>query len=436
MAVILPIVSKFDASGIKKAQGAFGKLSKLGVASAAVFAAVGAAAVNYGVDAVKAATDDLKAQKLLAGQMAKNAKATKAQIKDTEEFISKLSMQTGIMDDDLRPAMAKLVRGTGSVKKAQDLLTLALDASAASGKPLATVSDALTKAFNGNETSLTRMFPNLKKSKDLMGDLKKMVGGTAKEVATPWERINVAFQEMKERIGTALLPYVSKLSDYLMGFFDKLNDPKSAEAKAFDGLMQGIKNLMDEAGVFFAMFDTSGKNNPMSGFFTFMEVGLRGLAQALNGIIVGWLQAKELTGNATKSDKRVLASEKVFGKALLEGKSLLKATEVKNQTLDTLIRTDKAAAGKEKAKGLYDAAFRNTMGYDAPLSTADQRRKLYGLAPLSPTSKTTKSTQNTNIKIDVKVGAGVSGDAVGREIVRRIKEYEKSNGAQWRRGSL
>lgn len=413
MAVILPIISKFDASGIHKAKGAFGKLRVAALGVGAAMAAAGVAAAKFGIDATKAATEDLKSQKLLAGQMQKNAKATQAQIKNTEEFISKLAMQTGIMDDDLRPAMAKLVRGTGSVKKAQDLLTLALDASAATGKPLATVSDALTKAFNGNTTSLTRMFPNLKKSKDLMRDLKKMVGGTAKEVATPWERINVAFQEMKERIGSALLPYVQKLADYLMGFFDKLNDPKSAEAKAFDGIMTGIKETMDTFGNFLGMFDTSGKGNPVVGFMNVMETGLLNISNIMDTITVGYLTAKDIVGSLSKGERNILEAASTRVGITLGGGGF---KEISKAMADRRF-------GQSAAKNMYDIpkVTNNPSAFGAPVYTRDR-----------VTGKVTKQ----EIKIDVKVGAGVSGDAVGREIVRRIKEYEKSNGSGWRRGSL
>jgi len=87
----------------------------------------------------EAAADDAKQQRLLALQMKTTTNATKKQIAETEAFIGRLSEQTGIMDDDLRPAFATLLRGTGKVTKAQKLLKIALDGSAASGKPLSAI---------------------------------------------------------------------------------------------------------------------------------------------------------------------------------------------------------------------------------------------------------------------------------------------------------
>ncbi len=51
----------------------------------------------------------------------------------------------------------RLATATGSVTKSQDLLNLALDISAATGKSVETVSNALGKAYEGNTSSLSRL---------------------------------------------------------------------------------------------------------------------------------------------------------------------------------------------------------------------------------------------------------------------------------------
>jgi len=57
----------------------------------------------------------------------------------------------------LRPALQRLALATGDTEKAQKLLNLALDVSAATGKPLETVSNALGKAYEGNTGALARL---------------------------------------------------------------------------------------------------------------------------------------------------------------------------------------------------------------------------------------------------------------------------------------
>jgi hypothetical protein len=152
------------------------------------------------MDAAKAASMDQKSTQLLNTQLQKNAKATQAQTKQNDKFIQSLSEQVGIVDDDLRPAQARLARATGSVAKSQELLRLSLDASTVSGKPLSTVSAAMAKAFNGNTGALTKLFPELNKSKDLFGDLRREVEGSAAAQADPFAKLNVAMDNLKEKL--------------------------------------------------------------------------------------------------------------------------------------------------------------------------------------------------------------------------------------------
>ncbi len=130
------------------------------IAGAAAFGAVGAAALG----AVQAAAQDEQSQKKLADQLRRTTDATAEQIAAVEQHISKQMMLTGVTDDQLRPAMANLVRATGDVSFAQDQLGLALDISAATGKDLESVSLALGKAFTGNVGALTKLGVPLEQS--------------------------------------------------------------------------------------------------------------------------------------------------------------------------------------------------------------------------------------------------------------------------------
>ena len=115
MPVIVNLLSKFDDSGIKKAKKSFGGLK----------ATLGAVGIGLGIkaladgllDAAKAASADQKSMQLLNNQLKRNANATDDQIKQNNDFIDTLSNQVGIVDDELRPAMGKLVRATGDTQK-------------------------------------------------------------------------------------------------------------------------------------------------------------------------------------------------------------------------------------------------------------------------------------------------------------------------------
>ena len=107
------------------------KVSKMGQVMAAAFAAAAAAAAAYAtklaVDGVKSALEDEAAQARLAQTLKAATGATEAQIKATEQYITKMQLATGVSDTDLRAAMGRLALSTESVTKAQELLSLALD---------------------------------------------------------------------------------------------------------------------------------------------------------------------------------------------------------------------------------------------------------------------------------------------------------------------
>jgi hypothetical protein len=224
MSAIIPIASKFNDSGIKKAQASFGSLgSSLKKLAGIAAAGVGIAVITKGLtESVKAAAEDAKSQKILADQLKRTTGATKSQIAASEEFVSKLSLQTGVLDDALRPALTNAVRGTGSLEKGQKLLAMALDGAAASGKPVDTVMNALIKAQNGNTASLYKLAPELKKTKGGLDEYAASVKGAAAASANPFDRFKVAMEELKETVGGALLPVINNLATALMPIINQV----------------------------------------------------------------------------------------------------------------------------------------------------------------------------------------------------------------------
>jgi len=232
---------------------------------------------------------------LLNNQLKRNAGATASQIKQNDKFIDTLSNQVGIVDDDLRPAMGQLVRATGSVSQSQKLLRLALDASSATGKPLNTVTRALSNAFVGNKTQLVRLFPALKTSKDLFADLEKQVGGTAEQQADPFSKFNVAMDNLKEKLGTVILPYLVDFIDTMMKpggaidqvgkFLDDVSNPKTEAGKTFLQIKDAIDKTITGVKDFFAMF---GDGDAMKGFGNVVSSLVKALPAllALKGILV------------------------------------------------------------------------------------------------------------------------------------------------------
>lgn len=197
---------------------------RMAVPAAAAFAGLSAAAVTF----ARAAAEDQRAQALLAQQLRQTTGATNLQIAATEEFISRLSMASGVADDELRPALAQLVRATGDVGKAQQLLKMGLDISAGSGRSLSTVVQALSRASQGQFTALRRLGvpldENIIKTKDfdaVLRVLSNTFGGQADVAANTAEgrmrRFGVAVDEAKESIGAALLPALEAILPKLIG---------------------------------------------------------------------------------------------------------------------------------------------------------------------------------------------------------------------------
>ena len=204
-----------------------GKVGKMvGAAFAAAAAAAGAYAIKIGIEGVKAAIEDEKAQTQLALALENATGATKAQIAATEQSILQMSLASGVADDSLRPALGRLVRSTGDITKAQDLLSTALDVATATGKPLESVANALGRAYDGNTTSLGRLGIGLSAAElktmnftQVQSKLTDLFGGAAARNADTYAgriaRMQVAFDEAKETIGFALLPILEKVINFI-----------------------------------------------------------------------------------------------------------------------------------------------------------------------------------------------------------------------------
>jgi hypothetical protein len=280
-----------------------GALKAGALAFAALGAAAGVAAIKIGVDSVKAAIEDEKAQKSLAVTLKNVTKATDAQIKATEDYIDKTARATGIADDQLRPSLDRLVRSTQDVTKAQKLQTLALDIAAGTGKDLATVSEALGKAYDGNLGALKRigvpLDENILKTKDfdkaviaLSETFEGQADAAANTFAGRLARFKVAIDEAKESLGQALLPLLERFAKFateqlapaLQGLIDGLTGKKKSVVNALGefilttnesedagyNLGTALRELGSGLGSLAGVFDSSTSDD--SGFVRFINL--------------------------------------------------------------------------------------------------------------------------------------------------------------------
>jgi hypothetical protein len=242
MAIRIPIISDFDSKGLDKAVKEFQQLEGVGAKSAFAIkkaalpaaAAIGGLAVALG-DATKAAMEDAAAQSQLEGVIRRSSLATDEQIAANEKFITTLSKATATADDELRPALATLVQSTGSLEYGQELLAQAMDIAASTGNDLSTVTDALSKAYNGNmkglkalDASLIPMIKDGASFDEVMSSLAYTTGGAATDAANTaagqMKNLSIQLGEAKESIGAALLPVVAAIIPYFVDFASWLQE--------------------------------------------------------------------------------------------------------------------------------------------------------------------------------------------------------------------
>jgi hypothetical protein len=274
------------------------KIGEFGKKAAAAFAVAAAAAVAYAgklaIDGVKAAIEDEQAQLRLANALRQATGATDAQIAATEDMILKTSLATGVADDKLRPAMQRLAVSTKSTEEAQKLLTLALDISAASGKDLETVANALGRAQDGNQAALGRLGLGLSKAElatlsftEVQAKLAELYGGAAATNAETFQgkidRLKVGFDEAKESLGVALLPAVEQ-------FITFLNDQGIPTLNAFIAGLTGDEGLSASLTETQRGAESFGKaigvvSGIISGFITFLREAIGLVVSLANELI-------------------------------------------------------------------------------------------------------------------------------------------------------
>jgi hypothetical protein len=178
-----------------------------------------------------------------------------------------MSLQSAVADDQLRPAFQKLFIATNSVTDSNRYLQIALDTSAATGKDLDSVTQAMAKSLAGQDTALLKLVPSLRGVQDPLAELEKTFAGASDAAANldPYQRMNVAFGEIQESVGTVLMPVMNDFADYLVdsvpkiqAFFAELQDPSTELGKAWENLGVIFGQTTDQFNKMLSVFGVSG----------------------------------------------------------------------------------------------------------------------------------------------------------------------------------
>ena len=464
MAIRIPIITDFQGDGLKKTFEQFKALETnaekasfaLKKSFVPALAAIGGLTAGL-VMSSKAAAEDQAAQAQLARQLQATTGATTAQVKANEDFITSLSRSAAVADDELRPALSSLVRGTGDLATAQDALKTVLDVSAATGKGVQEVADAVSKAYGGNTKAIKQLSPELfKLIKDgasvdeVMQSLASTFGGAASTAANTaqgkFKNLTIQLGEAKEAIGTALLPVV----EVMVGAFTNF----AIWAQKNTGVIVGIATAIGliagaivGANVAMAAWKavsviTAAVNYALAASFTAVQIATGiGIAVVIAGIAAFALYKRQMDGmkdslgafNTTQgysnsqlqrmADNGTLASEVVTGldtAATGAGGAIDKMAEkikkAREELTDQFSTALDTAKGKlEEAKKAYDD-FKGTVAESVTgefsVSGAADAAKEAGTTILAQLNQQASGAKQFSKQIEQLLAMGLSQDAL------------------------
>lgn len=245
--------------------GLLGGVSKGGVIGASVAAGAGAALVGI-KKVTDAAKDAQVAQAGLNQAFAATGVASAKLRKEVDSTIQSVSKRAGIDDEEVSRNLANLLRTTGSVVKARRDVALAADIARARNISLAAASKVVEKAENGQLRGLKALGVQIDKnttSSEAIDRAQRKFAGSAEAYGRTaqgaQDKLSVSFENLEERLGTKLLPIITKLSLKLIDFIDwsEKNWPRFAKAvgDAYRAAKPFIDNTLATIKAIVAVFE-------------------------------------------------------------------------------------------------------------------------------------------------------------------------------------
>jgi len=357
--VIIDIAAEFTGKkGFKQAETATDKMSKnvKKLAGALGLAFSGQQILAFGKASIKAAAADEKAQKQLA--LALKNVGLGRDAATSEAFIQKLQSEFGILDDKLRPAYQQLAVATQDTAESQKLLQLALDISASTGKDLGSVTGALSKAYLGNNTALSKLGVGISKAdlkaksfEEITKQLQTTFAGSATQAANTFQgsidKLGVASANVQEIIGTGLIDALKGLGD--QNTVDNLATQMESVAIYTADVIRGI-------GVMIGYIKTASETiNKIPGLNKIFEAVLRAnpLTDSIRILNKLGAEARETaaqTGTTASALAHLAELQSSYAAHTVKTKKKLTAEELK-----ALAAAQKALAAKKLAQAIDKA---------------------------------------------------------------------------------
>jgi len=345
-------------------------VSKLGKTLGKAFA--GYEVARFANSSLKAFTADNLAAKQLALTLTNLGLGFDS--KRVEMFIQTTEKLTGVLDEQLRPAMQLFLNTTGSVTRSQGLLNTALNISRATGKDLASVSTALARAYQGNYTSLQRLGIGVDVATmktqgfaQVQDTLNKKFGGAAQLAADSYQgsldKLKVAADNAKEAIGKGLVDALAALSS--SGTID-------GTVSAIDKISAAFGRAIGGAGRFIAYTKAvflDGKS-----------------AQAAKALVFPEAQAKPQTRGAGRlavdlANQRAAAEKKVTDAIKTKAAADARANAALLKQKSDQLKLDQASALLKKSQSMFDLqAIEIAAALQNDRLTADEKLRLQMMA--------------------------------------------------------
>lgn len=390
MALTAYIVSKFDNSGIRKAEHGFGRLSKhagklkLALAGAAAgFAALGKAGVA-------AAMEDQAAMHRL-DQTLRNSGFAKA-VGPVEDYIAALESASGVADDELRPAFQRMFGVLNDVNASMGLMNAAMDISAGTGRTLDDVTTVLTKAIMGQRKGLVGLGLGIDSTTaktiamaDVMRIADERFGGMSEQIAkTPLgqlTKLKTAFGNLQEQVGYGFLEGLGSSVD-MTQFIKEIELAGRALGVMFgqigrwaDFAIRGIRDVLEFFGLLDEQIIATGAN-----MVDFAEVGAHNMMrfaitpEQINARMAEIAMDKRLAAIQKRMDEQLKKKNVTDAKALAIKKAMAKwdsqlinieAAKKRSQQQSTVNRLLSLQADTLLSQGLTAAQAGMTTGNKA-----------------------------------------------------------------------
>jgi hypothetical protein len=182
------------------------------------------------------------------------------QAEQTQIFLNNLMNISTFSDEQLAASFQNLITRTKNYTESQSLLRLAMEISAGTGKDLIEVSTMLADAYQGNRRGLAGLGREMGLTIDESKDFNEIVGllrksfkdANEKELSTTAgqiKRLRRDFNELKEEIGTQLLPVVrwltEALNNFLKGWKELWGGGQKQDIKDMDMAMEANQKILE-----------------------------------------------------------------------------------------------------------------------------------------------------------------------------------------------